>query len=51
MLFEIDWQICFIVNRNGVLAQLVERYLCKVKDVGSSPINSTNFIMGGLPSG
>ena len=25
----------------GVVAQLAERYLCKVKDVGSNPICST----------
>ncbi|CAB4154580.1 hypothetical protein UFOVP1307_111 [uncultured Caudovirales phage] len=27
---------------NGVVAQLAERYLCKVKDVGSSPTSSTS---------
>jgi hypothetical protein len=51
MLFEIDWQTGIFVNLNGVVAQLAERYLCKVKDVGSSPTNSTDFIMDGLPSG
>ena len=28
-------------STKGVIAQLAERYLCKVKDVGSNPIDST----------
>ena len=31
---------------NGGVAQLAERYLCKVNDVGSSPITSTKFLQG-----
>jgi hypothetical protein len=27
----------------GVVAQLAERYLCKVKDAGSTPVNSTEY--------
>ena len=27
--------------QSGVIAQLAERYFCKVKDVGSNPIGST----------
>ena len=29
--------------QNGVVAQLAERYICNVKDEGSSPFCSTNF--------
>ena len=33
----------------GVVAQLAERYLCKVKDVGSSPTSSTLVYIGSTP--
>ena len=29
----------------GVIAQLAERYLCKVEDVGSTPIGSTKGLV------
>ena len=29
------------ISGNGVVAQLAERYLCKVKDEGSNPFGST----------
>ncbi len=34
----VRFPLCLLI---GVVAQLAERYLCKVKDAGSTPVSST----------
>ena len=46
VLKKTDIAMHLVISGNGVVAQLAERYLCKVKDEGSNPFCSTNKKLG-----